>query len=237
VYQVSTIGALAQGVYGGEITCGELREHGDFGIGTFDRLDGEMILADGAIYQARADGSVRTPDDLVRVPFAAVTFFTPDRTSILSRNLDLEGLERALDGLLPTENIFYAVKVEGNFQYVKTRSVPAQDKPYRPLTEAVKEQRTCEFNNTEGVLVGLRCPAYMKEINVPAYHFHFITRDRRAGGHMLECRVEGAQVAIDEASEFHMVLPRGNEFYRAQLGADAQSVVDRIEKAEGKKAR
>lgn len=237
VYQVSTIDALLQGLYDGEITCGELKEHGDFGIGTFDRLDGEMVVTDGTVYQVCADGSVHIPDDNAKVPFAAMIFFRPDRTAVLKGRLDLNGLERSLDALLPTENIFYAVRAEGSFTYVKTRSVPAQDKPYPPLDEAVKKQRTFEFNNAEGTLVGLRCPGYMKGINVPAYHFHFITRDRRAGGHVLECRLEDARVAIDSASEFHMVLPHSGEFYRARLGRDAQSPAERAGKAKDKKAR
>lgn len=228
---------MAQGVYDGEITCGELKERGDFGIGTFDRLNGEMIVLEGVIYQVMADGSVRVPGDHVRVPFAAVTFFKSDRAGVLNGRLDLEGLERALDGLLRTENIIYAVRMEGKFAYVKTRSVPEQVKPYRPLAEAVKDQRTFEFENVEGTLVGLRFPAFMNGIDVPAYHFHFISKDKKAGGHLLECRLEGALAEIDEIPEFHMVLPRGDAFYRARLGEDAQSAIERAEKPGDKKAR
>ena len=230
VYQVSTIGALAQGIYDGEITCGELKERGDFGIGTFDRLNGEMIVSEGAVYQVMADGGVRIPDDRVRVPFAAVTFFKSGRTDVLNGKLDLKGLEQAIDRLLRTENIIYAVRIEGKFAHVKTRSVPEQERPYRPLAEAVKGQRTFEFKETEGTLVGLRFPAFMNGINVPAYHFHFISKDKKAGGHLLECSLDGARVEIDEIQEFHMLLPHGDAFYRAQLAGDAQSAVERAEK-------
>lgn len=234
VYQVSTIGALAQGVYDGEVTCGELKEHGDFGIGTFDRLNGEMIVSDGVIYQVMLDGRVCIPDNATLVPFAVVTFFQADGTDALNGKLDLKGLERAIDGLLRTENVPYAVRVKGKFAYVKTRSVPEQEKPYRPLAEAVKDQRTFELKNVEGTLVGFRFPAFMDGINVPAYHFHFISRDRKAGGHLLECLTEDVRAEVDAIPEFHMTLPHGDEFYRAQLREDAQSA---IERAGDKKAR
>ena len=47
VYQESTVDALLSGVYDGELPLEQLRKHGHFGIGTFDRLDGEMVLLDG----------------------------------------------------------------------------------------------------------------------------------------------------------------------------------------------
>lgn len=44
LFQYSTLEALLGGVYDGEVTVGELLTHGDFGLGTFNSLDGEMII-------------------------------------------------------------------------------------------------------------------------------------------------------------------------------------------------
>ena len=56
----------------------ELKKHGDFGIGTFDALDGEMIVLDGVVYQAKADGHIYQAADNLTTPFATVTYFDSD---------------------------------------------------------------------------------------------------------------------------------------------------------------
>jgi len=135
-----------------------------------------------------------------------------------------------LDALLPTENIFYAIKVDGVFDYVKARSVPKQDKPYPPLAEAIKDQSVFEFNDVGGTIVGFRCPEYVDGTNVPGYHFHFITEDRQAGGHLLECRLQNVTVQIDYTSRFYMVLPESNDFYQMDLSQDNQGEPEEVEK-------
>ena len=57
VYQTSTMGALLDGVYDGDVTIAELLTHGDFGLGTFNHLDGEMVVLDGVCHHLRSDGS------------------------------------------------------------------------------------------------------------------------------------------------------------------------------------
>ncbi|MFH1008991.1 MAG: acetolactate decarboxylase [Candidatus Latescibacterota bacterium] len=230
VFQTSTIDALLEGVYDGEITCGELRRHGDMGIGTFDALDGEMLLLDGSVYQIRADGFAYAVEDTTKTPFAAVTFFKTDREAELAEGLEYSALEEHLDSLLPTTNIFHAIRIEGTFSYVKTRSVPRQEKPYPPLVEVVKHQPTFEFSSVAGTMVGFRCPAYVKGINVPGYHLHFITADRKAGGHVLGCRIRKATVGIDHTSGFYMALPEARAFYETDLSRENQSALDQVEK-------
>ncbi|MEW5800902.1 MAG: acetolactate decarboxylase [bacterium] len=217
LFQVSTIDALLGGIYDGEVTCEELKKHGDFGIGTFDGLDGEMIEIEGNLYQVRADGVACLAADSTKVPFAAVTFFEPDEAIAIDKPLDYKQLEHYLDTLLPTKNIFYAIKITGEYDYIKTRSVPRQNKPYPPLVEVVKDQPTFEFRKVKGTVAGFRCPEYVKGINVPSYHLHFITEDGKAGGHLLACRIKNVRVGIDHTSAFYMALPEGGEFYQAHL--------------------
>ncbi len=230
LFQTSTINALLEGVYDGETTFGELKKHGDFGLGTFNTLNGEMIGIGGEFYQVKADGVAYPVGDSAETPFAVVTFFEPDKTVWLDNAENYEQLKQYLDPLLPTKNIFYAVKITGIFKYIKTRSVPAQSKPYPPLVEVVKNQPTFEFHNVKGTIAGFRCPDYVKGINVPGYHLHFITADRKAGGHLLQCQMKNVKIEIDYTSEFYMVLPKSAEFYKTGLTEDKQRELEKVEK-------
>lgn len=230
LFQVSTINALLEGVYDGTLSFGELKKHGDTGTGTFDALDGEMIGLDGVFYQIKADGAVYPVSDSMKTPFAAVTFFTPNRSAVIIAPIDAASLEAYLDSQLPTVNIPYAIKIEGTFSYVRTRSVPAQKKPYPPLLEVVKNQPVFEFRNVKGTIVGFRFPEYMKGLNVAGYHLHFITEDRRAGGHLLECRIHDASVEIASLPKLSLELPEQKDFYRVYLSGERQKEVERVEK-------
>lgn len=230
LFQTSTISALLEGVYDGEVTFNELGKHGDFGIGTFNGLDGEMIGLDGKFYQIKVDGRAYPVDGVKKTPFAVVTFFDSDKTVVLDKIFSFKQLEQYLDRLLPTKNIFYAIKIEGVFKYIKTRSVPRQNQPYPPLVEVVENQPIFEFHNTKGTIVGFRCPAYVKGVNVPGYHFHFITEDRSSGGHLLECRMQDAEAEIDETCEFYMVLSKGEEFLKLDLTKEKEAELERVER-------
>jgi acetolactate decarboxylase len=62
VFQVSTSGALVAGVYDREVSVRTILAHGNFGLGTFAGLDGEMVIVDGRVYQGSRHGSsVRSP--------------------------------------------------------------------------------------------------------------------------------------------------------------------------------
>lgn len=230
LYQVSTIDALSQGVFDGETTCGRLKQHGDLGIGTFNGLDGELVALDGAIYDVKADGAVIAVSDEAKVPFAAITFFDPDRSVALERVENLQQLEQQIEQALPTKNLFYAFRIDGVFTYLKTRSVPKQQPPYPLLVEAVKRQAVFTFENTTGTLVGFRCPDFVKGVNVPGYHWHFLARDRKQGGHLLDCRLEKAAARIDVTPQLLLALPEGGAFEQTDLTKDQQAAIHLIEK-------
>ncbi|OGW37194.1 MAG: alpha-acetolactate decarboxylase [Nitrospirae bacterium RBG_13_39_12] len=230
LFQTSTINALLEGVYDGDTAYKEIEKHGDFGIGTFNALDGEMIGLDGIFYQIKSDGIAYLVDDSMKSPFAVVTFFEPDKTLLIDKSIDYNQLEEYLDNLIPTKNIFYAIKFEGLFSYIKVRSAPRQNKPYPPLVDAVKDQTVFEFYNVRGMIVGFRLPDYMKGLNVPGYHFHFITEDRKAGGHLLECIIQNATAELDYTTGLYMVLPEHDAFYRTDLSEDRQKELENIER-------
>src|SRR3989339_85206 len=175
LFQTYTLQALMTGVYDGDLTFQELARHGDFGLGTFDALDGEMIALDGVFYQIKADGRVSPVAGSMKTPFAAVTFFRTGGTHMIEMPLTYRQLLDYIDRLLPSPNLPYAVRVEGHFTAVKTRSIPRQSKPYPPLAEAATKQAVFELSNVKGVIVAFRYPVYLAGVNMPGYHCHFIT--------------------------------------------------------------
>ena len=217
LYQVSVLSGLMQGDYDGKITLDKIRAHGDFGMGTFDQLDGEAIELDGIFYQVKSDGTVRLISGEVKSPFAMVTFFDTDIEFHLDRKPNYQSFREFIDSRLPTKNVPYAVKIEGKFDYIKVRSVPAQIKPYPLFSEVAKMQSVFEFHDIEGTLIGFIIPDYMQGVNISGYHLHFLSRDKISGGHVLECAINSGQAKIDDIKRFEMVLPQSPDFYNLNL--------------------
>ena len=230
LFQTSTLQALMNGVYDGDCSFGELNRHGNFGLGTFDALDGEMVAVDGQFYQVKTDGKAYPVDPAQKTPFGEVTFFKAEKVLDLSEPLDLAQLEKRLLSQMPGGNFPYALKITGKFSYVKTRSVPPQTKPYPPLVEAAKRQAVFEFKNVDGVIVGFYHPNYLGGINVAGYHCHFLTADHRAGGHLLDCRIKQVRVELQQLEDFSLRLPESPAFSRTDLSGDKQQEIEKVEK-------
>ena len=232
VFQTSTIGALMQGDYNGNLTFGELKKHGDFGLGTLNGLDGEMVGLDGIFYQVNSDGKVSTVPDSALTPFAVVTFFETDQTLTLNEPLECKELEGYLEKLFPTKNIFYAIKIEGSYDSIKARSVPKQKRPYPPLTEVVKRESVFEFNDINGTMVGFRLPEYLDSINATGCHVQVIAESKYAGGHVLDCKINNASIEINQIRDIQISLPDTNDFYRADLSKNCKSKIKQAESGE-----
>jgi len=208
ITQIATLDALMAGGYDGHATLAKLRHHGDFGLGTYDRLDGEMILLDGNFHQVRVDGKSYTPDFDCTSPFACVTHFQLDTMEVVREPLTMMALQNRVDALIPDQNIFCAIKVRGIYNRMKTRSVSAQIEPYRPLAEVTKDQTVFDYTDVRGTLVGFRCPPFVQGLNVVGYHLHFISDDRKTGGHVLDFELSEGEIEIDSEHEFfHVLLP------------------------------
>jgi len=230
LYQVSTIDALLAGVYDGETRFAEVMPHGDFGIGTFDGLGGEMVALDGRYYDVRFDGHVRPVDPAWRTPFAAVTRFQTTQRVPAMTATNLAQLTARLDASLVATNLPCAIRIDGLFHFVRTRSVPPQHPPYPPLAEVAKSQAVFEFHDVRGTLVGFRCPAWMKGVNVAGYHLHFLTADRTGGGHVLDVAFTDLPAALDACDTVTLVLPHGQSFGAVNLSQDRSRDLDRAEK-------
>src|SRR5262249_36317123 len=177
IFQTATMAALLDGVYEGNVSIGELLRHGDFGLGTFNSLDGEMLVVDGVCYQLRADGSATIAGFDELTPFAAVTWFRPDRSIEVSEPCDRAALKTLIDESLDSTNLMVAVRVVGEFSAMRTRTVTKQPRPCRPFTEATQNQQEVTFRDVTGTLAGFRMPGYQQGISVAGYHPHFIDDD------------------------------------------------------------
>ncbi|MBN2143479.1 MAG: acetolactate decarboxylase [Candidatus Aureabacteria bacterium] len=231
ITQTSTIDALLAGSYDGSVSCRQLLQYGDFGIGTFDRLDGEMILLNGRIYQVKADGAVYMPDPSVTSPFASVCRFVPDNHFTLQSKSDYKMIQETIDQAVPNKNIFCAVRIHGRFASMKTRSVPAQTKPYPLLADVTKNQPVFNMESIQGTIVGFRCPDFVKGVNVPGYHFHFLSDDSTRGGHILDFVLDEGNCEVDVCHRFLLVLPEGGKgMEHLDLSLDRTGELQKVEK-------
>jgi acetolactate decarboxylase len=230
LFQASTIAALLDGAYDGDLSFAELAEHGDLGLGTLNGLDGEMIALEGRFYRAAVDGTIDEVAPATRTPFAVVTRFAPTIEGDLPEPLSHEELLAALDDLVPDRATSCAIRLDGRFASVRARSVPRQEPPYRPLTEVVAEQRVFELDDAEGTMVGFRFPSYAEGIEVAGYHLHFIDADRRRGGHVLECRSAGVRARLDPTDDLHIELPPAIDLADPDLAAGTHAAIDAVER-------
>ena len=230
LYQVSTIDALLAGTYDGDASLRDLRAQGDFGIGTYDNLDGEMVLLDGTFHQVKADGKVYAPDLDGETPFAAVCAFQPEKAFPVPPGADLAAVAALIDREAPNANQFCAIRIEGTFTAVRTRSVPPQKRPFPPLKEIAATQPTFDLSNVAGTIVGFRCPPFVAGVNVPGYHLHFLSRDRSRGGHVLAFELETGTAQVDVLDRFVMQLPGTEDFATVDLARDRQQDLQGVEK-------
>src|SRR6185312_3621980 len=230
LFQASTIGALLEGAFDGDLSFAELAEHGDLGLGTLNRLDGEMIALDGEFFRADVDGAVSPIPATAKTPFAVVTRFAPAVDERIQGTLSHAELLGRLDRLIPAGASSCAVRLDGRFKLVRARSVPAQDPPYRPLAEVVADQHVFELEDVEGTMLGFRFPAYAEGIEVGGYHLHFISADRDRGGHVLESRSGELRVRIDPSDDLHVELPPTVELEDPDLAAETHAAVEVVER-------
>lgn len=211
--QISTYPALQGGGFDGDTNYADLAKYGDFGLGTFDALHGEMIAIDGVFYQGLADGSVKKVDPKAETPFADVHFFQSDQQIKLQQPLQsVEELTAYLDTQLPSRNRPYAFRIHATFPTISIRSVPEQPEPFPNLQDAVASQVVFEKENLAGTLVGYWIPDYLNGIALPGYHFHFISDDRQQGGHMLKVSISEATIDIDHLESVKLVIPQNESF-------------------------
>lgn len=238
LYQVSLLQDLTQGDYYGSVTLGELKEKGDTGLGTFDKLNGEMIVLDGKIYRVDGEGKVEEVPDDETTPFASVTFFDEDDKAQLTDVKDLTDLVSKLDEKYTRDseakNYFQVVKLTGTFEKMNVRSELAQEEPYKIMTEVMEtDQRFFDYENVAGTVVGVYCPVYMDKLNSAGWHFHFLSDDFTKGGHIVDLSMKEGEVQWDKTSGHDMDLPDEKRFSDYDFSIDQSEDVKKVEKPKG----
>lgn len=229
IYLCAPVNALVEGIYEENIHLSEILNHGDFGLGTFDDLDGEMIILDGHCYQINSAGKVREVGDQVLTPFAAVTFYIPGDHYELDEPTSAGQFMRWLNDLLPSPNLFYAIRIEGEFAHLKVRSVPKQAN-YRPLSAITNDQVVFEFDNITGTLAGFFTPDFMSSLSVPGLHLHFLSADRQHGGHLLECVPGKIRAGIQLINKMELSLPLTSDYLKWDFHRNIRQDLDKVEK-------
>ena len=207
LYQLTPYDTFITGKYGGVMPYSELEKHGDFGIGTFDGLDGEMIALNDEFYQIPSTGIPRRAETTQTAPYATITYFQVDRTFTVS-NLNYTQLKTYIDGQLGTSSdVIYGIKVIGTFEWAQTRSPQKQSEPYQNITKALETQSVFNLSDVSAIAVGFWFPPSMSGIDYAGYHLHFITDDKSAGGHLLDCIINNATIEVDIINNYYLVLP------------------------------
>lgn len=231
-FQYSTIDALLAGSFEGDLTVGDLKKKGNFGLGTYNRVDGEMIVLDGVFYKAKGDGTVVVVGNAERTPFAVVTQFAAVNEFPVTGFATLKELESFLDTKLVNPNAFYAIRVEGEFKDIRTRAIIPQNRPYRPLAEVVKseDQKLFDMHQKKGTLIAFRSPAFSKGFNIPGYHWHFLEAGAKSGGHVLTLAMGNGSIKVSPITTIELKLPSSADFANADQTKDRSGELQTVEK-------
>ena len=232
IFQVSLLQGLTLGDYYGSVTVKELKEKGDTGIGTFEGVNGELIMLDGEVYRAKSDGSVEVAPDDETIPFSNVTFFDADTTEEISGISNINDLKDHLNGKVEEfgKNRFYMIRIDGSFKKVSARSELKQEEPYKTLADALStDQREFDFDETKGTVVGLYCPEFMSDLNAAGWHFHYVSENKQNGGHVLDLDIDNAELKWDNTDGFNMLLPETKMFPELDLTQDQSADIKKVE--------
>ncbi|MBO4512842.1 MAG: acetolactate decarboxylase [Victivallales bacterium] len=205
--QISLFSVLLGGRYGGVCSVADVKKYGNMAIATMDRLDGEMQMIDGVVYQACADGRLLLPKDEETIPFGTIAMFAPERELKLEAYPSYEDFEERMKTECTGLNLPLAVHIKGDFQRMKVRAVGRQEKDGVGLAEAARNEAVFELNDTTGDLVGFRLPGYVQGVNAPGWHLHFVDEARKHGGHVVNFTLRQGVMRICRAREFRILLP------------------------------
>lgn len=229
IYQTGTINSLLQAVYDGDASMEKLSQHGDFGLGALDAIDGELIVCDGKFFRADARGQLNQLAPETCSPFAVITKFTSEHSFEITASSFAE-LEQKLLPQLISANLIYAIRIKALFNHIELRSEECTCRPYRKLVEILPDlQRTFSVDNIRGTLVGVWFPNYLAQVNVPGFHFHFIDEQQQVGGHVFGLKMEHGKVEIQTLHGFELDLIQSDEFYQANLDINNGAAVAQVE--------
>ncbi len=233
IYQASTLQALALGYTRPVVTVGELLEHGDTGLGTFENVDGEMIIVDGVCYQAKQDGSIVCTNGETGVPFAVSGFVKDGRRFEIEELADIEAIKQELTLRIEEDfglNSIHIARIDGWFESVHARA----GAPYRSQHVTLKNilsktQKDFCFERLYGTLVCVYYPDYMDGINAAGWHLHFISQDRTLGGHVFQVSIRSGECLLQKMDRIEIQLPREAAFDTYSLKQASRDEIAEVE--------
>lgn len=230
LYTAGHASAFIGGLYDAVYPYTKVLKHGNFGLGAPDKLDGEVMILDGKVYQTRSTGKTSLVKPTKLTPFAVVNFFKSQKTTKSYQKLSKNDLFKYLDSLLSNKNGIYAIKIAGSFNLVKTRAFPpVKNKPYQPLADMLPLQHFFTFENVKGTLVGYRIPTFMDGPNITGYHFHFLSDDKKDGGHIVDLMTGDITIEVDQLDGFKVDIPQTKDFDNFDFNKDRRDEVKRVE--------
>lgn len=222
IFHYSVLKALDNGVLEGKMKVGELKEHGDLGLGTFNSLDGEMVVLDHVVYRVLSGGKIVQPKDEALIPYSVITFYHQEDTMSLNGEINYPALKAFVERRVPSKNLFYAFRIRGEFEYIKCGGASRQEKPYsKTLNQMLADRPVFEGKNIKGTLVGFWCPEYIGDINTVGFHLHFLSDDHSMGGHLMEFTSRSLEIGYDSKSIYQIQLPETDDFRRAPFRKEA----------------
>jgi acetolactate decarboxylase len=206
LYQVSRMDHLSQGGYEEVTTVGNLLNYGSVGMGTFTGMNGEMIIVDGHCYQATVEGKLNEAKSDWGVPFAQVGYFMKDGETALTGTMNMSVADSTIFETFPTDQRFYILRIDGTFDNITVRSIPAQTEPYPPLVDVIANQSVFQYSNLKGTIIGIWTPSFANGSSTPGFHMHFVSADRTVGGHVLGFVLSDEIAQWDEISQYTVQL-------------------------------
>ncbi|SKB93046.1 acetolactate decarboxylase [Lachnospiraceae bacterium] len=193
------------------------------GLGTFEDVDGEMIVLDGKCYRAQNNGDVVLAESKRGVPFASVCSFQAMRQEKPEKMDTIDQLKEWLTLCIEEDfglNSMYSVRIDGVFSKIDARSESGTKAHHVTLKDALSvTQKAFIFENIKGSLVCVYYPDYMDGINAAGWHLHFLSEDRKHGGHVFDlsltegnaafCRITSVEVRIPDTPAFDTYALKG----------------------------
>lgn len=233
LYQVSTLQALALGYTRPVVTVRELLKNGDIGLGTFEDVDGEMIILDGVCYQAKQDGSIVRSQDSAGVPFAVAGSVKYGKKIKMEDMKDIEAIKTELTLSIDLDfslNSIHAARIDGWFEKIHARA----GAPYRSQHVTLKNilsktQKEFCFEKLYGTLVCVYFPDYMDGINASGWHLHFLSEDKKFGGHVFEASMSAGDCLLQKMDRIDIQLPNDAAFDTYSLKEASKDEIKEVE--------
>lgn len=218
IYQISTSIAISNGCLDGFLTLKEIKRLGNFGIGSITGLEGEIIYLNDEFHHFSDNGLTNRTNEDFMSPRMLITNFKSKNMIEINQNTTYQKIKKIIESSMPTQNIMYAIKIIGVFNWVKIKCFPKQIKPYpQGPIELTCHENALELQNISGVLVGYFMTDLFKKVNSSKYHFHFMSADKKHGGHLVDCQITNCNIEIDSKHNLMLFLPNTSTYYNVDL--------------------